>query len=359
MAYQTSERTALVRAKQDKRRARLMRVGAAVAFALALLLQYGGASASAQSKPADIPNLQLKFGHPYNEHHPLAKAAVMFAKIIGQKTDGHIKITVYPNSTIGNPRQVVESMEIGVVDMGLIPTTNVATFYHPLDLFYLPFLFRNREQAYHVSDGPVGQELYAGLLKKTGVRTLGMLESGFRTITTRNTPVHWPKDMKGLKFRVVNNPLNVATFKALGANATPMPIDQVFTGLEQGTVEGQDNPIGNVVAFGFDKVQRYITLSHHQWAGIMLLISNKTWQKLPSKVQTLFKQTAQEVQTWERKELNRKETEYLKAMKAHGMTIIRLTAAQRQAFEQKMQPVWKQFTPEIGEKLIQAAVATK
>lgn len=355
MAY----RTAAIQDKRDKRRAFLSRLGTTFALAASALWSFGGVPALAQTKTADIPDLQLKFGHPYNEKHPLAQAAVMFSKIIGEKTGGHVKITVYPNSTIGSSRALVESMQIGVVDMALVPTTNVASFYHPLDLFYLPFLFRDREHAYHVADGPVGQALYEGLLKKVGIRTLGMYESGFRTITTRNTPVHMPDDMKGIKFRVVNNPLNVATFKALGANPTPMPLSEVFTGLQQGTVDGQDNPIGNVVAFGFDKVQHYITLSHHQWAGIMVLISDKTWQKLPPKVQTMFKEAATETQIWERKAVNDKDKQYLKDMKAHGMTVINLTDAQKKAFQAKMQSVWAQYRSKIGDKLINDAVATK
>lgn len=335
---------------------RALRLAAALVFALPLLWQD---LARADAQPAPFPDLQLKFGHPYNERHPLAQGARKFAEIVGKKTGDHIKIAVYPNSTIGSPRALMESMQIGVVDLALVPTTNAASFYHPLDLFYLPFLFRNSEHAYHVSDGPVGQELEAGLLKKAGLRTLAMYESGFRTITTRNTPVHQPDDMKGIKFRVVNSPLNIATFKALGANATPLPISEVFTALQQGTVDGQDNPIGNVVEFGYDKVQNYITLSDHQWAGIMFLISDKTWSKLPPSAQKVFQDAATETQNWEREEVNRKDAEYLSQMKAHGMNVIALTPAEKDAFQQKMQGVWEQYRNEIGDQLIKAAVATK
>lgn len=332
----------------------LLATGAA---AMSLMAPAGIQTAAAQA--TDAPKMEMKFGHPYNESHPLAQGAVKFAEMIGKETGGNIKVNVYPNSTIGNPRALMESMQIGVVDIALIPTTNAATFYPPLDIFYLPFLFRDSAHAYKVADGPVGQELYEGMLKKVGIRTLAMYESGFRTITTKNTPVRMPDDMKGVKFRVVNNPLNVATFKALGANPTPMPLSEVFTGLQQGTVDGQDNPIGNVVAFGFDKVQSYITLSHHQWAGIMFLMSDKTWAKLPPKVQEMFKKAAIETQNWERAELQRKEAEYLKAMKAHGMTVIELTPAQTKAFQEKMKAVWDKYQGKIGEKLIKSAVDTQ
>lgn len=304
----------------------------------------------------DMPDMQLKFGHPYNESHPLAKGAQMFADTVAEKSGGKVKIEVFPNSTIGSSRDLVESIQIGVVDFALVPTTNVASFYPPLDIFYLPFLFRDSAHAYAVSDGPVGQGLYADMLAKTGIRTIGMYESGFRTITTAKTKVESPDDMKGIKFRVVNNPLNVATFKALGANPTPMALSEVFTGLQQGTVDGQDNPVGNVKAFGFDKVQDFITLSNHQWAGIMFLADDKMWQQLPADVQALFQETATMTQDWERTELNSVEAQYLEEMAANGMTVTRLTPEQTQAFQTAMEPVWDEYREKIGEELINSAV---
>ena len=308
---------------------------------------------------ADMPEMTLKFGHPYNETHPLALGAQKFADIVKEKSDGKITVQVFPNSTIGSSRDLVEGIQIGVVDFALVPTTNVASFYSPLDIFYLPFLFRDKEHAYAVSDGPVGEKLYADMLEKTGIRTLAMYESGFRTITTRDTKIEKPDDMKGIKFRVVNNPLNVATFKALGANPTPMALSEVFTGLQQGTVDGQDNPVGNVKAFGFDKVQNYITLSHHQWAGIMFLADDKMWKELPDDVKTLFKETALVTQDWERKELNAVEAKYLDEMEKGGMTVTRLTPEQAKAFQDAMEPVWEEYRGKIGAELIDSAVAAK
>ena len=318
-----------------------------------------GAATGQDATAQEMPELSLKFGHPYNETHPLAKGAQKFADIVAEKSGGKIKVQVFPNSTIGSSRELVESIQIGVVDFALVPTTNVASFYPPLDIFYLPFLFRDSAHAYAVSDGPVGQKLYAGMLDKVGIRTIAMYESGFRTITTAKTKVEKPDDMKGIKFRVVNNPLNVATFKALGANPTPMALSEVFTGLQQGTVDGQDNPVGNVKAFGFDKVQGNITLSNHQWAGIMFITDNKMWSEQPENVQALFKEAAIETQNWERKELNAVEAQYLKEMEAGGMVVTRLTPEQSAAFQKAMEPVWAEYRGKIGADLVEAAVATK
>ncbi|WP_264599637.1 TRAP transporter substrate-binding protein [Rhodobium gokarnense] len=340
---------------ETKGRARgILRHARALVAAAALSgIAMGGALA------ADMPEMTLKFGHPYNETHPLALGAQKFADIVKEKSGGKITVQVFPNSTIGSSRDLVEGIQIGVVDFALVPTTNVASFYSPLDIFYLPFLFRDKEHAYAVSDGPVGEKLYADMLEKTGIRTLAMYESGFRTITTRDTKIEKPSDMEGIKFRVVNNPLNVATFKALGANPTPMALSEVFTGLQQGTVDGQDNPVGNVKAFGFDKVQNYITLSHHQWAGIMFLADDKMWKELPDDVKTLFKETALETQDWERKEINAVEEKYLDEMEQGGMTVTRLTPEQAKAFQDAMEAVWDEYRGKIGAELIDSAVAAK
>lgn len=320
-----------------------------------ILFVASGASAQEQ----DMPEMSLKFGHPYNEQHPLAQGAQRFADLVAERSDGNIDIQVYPNSTIGSSRDLVESMQIGIVDFALVPTTNVASFYEPLNIFYLPFVFRDREHAYTVADGPVGQKLYADMLDQIGVRNLAMFESGFRTITTRETKIEKPSDMKGIKIRVVNNPLNVATFNALGANSTPMALSEVFTALQQGAVDGQDNPIGNVRAFGYDKVQNYVTLSNHQWAGIMFLANEKMWGSLPENVKALFTDTAIEAQEWERMEMNNRESEYLSEMEAEGMTVTRLSPEQVKTFQDAMEPVWDEWRTKLGEELIQSIVDTK
>lgn len=335
--------------------------GRLVRSSLAVLAITGVAALSSGPATAeDLPQLDLKFGHPYNEAHPLARGAQMFADLVKERSGGKITVSVFPNSTIGSSRDLVESLQIGgVVDFALVPTTNVASFYAPLDIFYLPFIFRDREHAYAVADGPVGQKLYEDMRQKIGIRTLAMYESGFRTITSRDTRVDKPADMQGIKFRVVNNPLNVATFKTLGANVTPMALSEVFTGLQQGTIDGQDNPIGNVKAFGYDKVQKFITLSHHQWAGIMFLVDDKMWQRQPEAVRDLFQKIALETQDWERKTLNEEEGKYLAEMEAGGMTVVRLTAEQRKSFQEAMEPVWDEYRGKLGDELIKSVVETR
>lgn len=308
---------------------------------------------------ANYPEMNLKFGHPYNETHPLALGAQKFADLVNERSGGNVTVTVFPNNTIGSSKELVEAMRINVVDIALVPTTNVASFYPKLDVFYLPFVFRDRQHAYAVSDGEVGHGMFEAMRQKIGIRTLAMYESGFRTITTRDKKIETPDDMRGVKFRVINNPLNVATFAALGANPTPMALSEVFTGLQQGTVDGQDNPVGNVKAFGFDKVQGNITLSNHQWAGIMFLVNDKKYGGFSADVQELLASVAKETQDWEREEINRVEAQYLSEMEADGMVVTRLSPEQAQAFQAKMSKVWEEYSERLGADLIDAVSNTK
>ena len=308
---------------------------------------------------ADYPELKLKFGHPYNETHPLGRAAQRFADSVKAERGGKFVVQVFPNSTIVSSRDLIEAMQINAVDLALVPTTNVASFYPSLDVFYLPFIFRDRQHAYAVADGKVGQDMFEEMRSQINIRTLAMLESGFRTITTRKKQIQTPEDMKGVKFRVINNPMNVSTFAALDAIPTPMALSEVFTALQQGIVDGQDNPVGNVKAFGFDKVQKFITLSNHQWAGIMFLTNDRKWGKYPQEVQNLLQNCADEVEAWERIELNNVEQQYLAGMEADGMTVTRLTPEQTAAFQSKMENVWNKYRNRIGAELIQAVVDTQ
>lgn len=332
----------------------------------ALVAALGLAGCGKESKPkAAAPEQKasgstaLKLGHVYDEKHPLHQGTVKFSELMKQKTNGAVDVKVFPNSTLGSSRDLIEGLKIGTIDMALVPSTNVATFYGPLDIFYFPFIFRDKEHAYKVSDGPVGQRIFDDMRQKTGIRTLAMYESGFRQITNSKKPIRVPEDFKGIKMRVVDSGINLETFKALGANGAPMAISEVFTALQQGTVDGQDNPIGNVYAFGYYEVQKYITLTEHQWAGIMLLVSEKAWGKLTPELQKALQAAADESEAWERAEINKNESGYLETMKKSGLQVIDLTPAEKKQFQDKMKVVWNKYESKVGKDLIDAVVNTK
>jgi tripartite ATP-independent transporter DctP family solute receptor len=345
---------------------RLMIMGLIVVLVAAMLVGIVGCGGdSKEPAPAEtngqeaVEKISIKLGHPYDERQPLHQGTVLFADLVAERTDGNVEVTVFPNSTLGSSRDLAEGLQIGTIEMALVPTTNVAPFYKPLDIFYFPFIFRDKEHAYAVADGPVGQQLYEGLLKETGIRTLAMFESGFRTITNSKKPIRTPADFAGIKMRVPDSPINLATFKALGATSTPMALSELFTALQQGTVDGQDNPIGNVYAYRYYEVQKYITLTGHQWAGIMLMINDQLWNKIPEEYQKIMAEAAKEAEAWQRKEINAKESEFLEEMKQAGMEVIELTPDEKAQFQELMKAVWTEFEDTVGKDIIEAVINTK
>ncbi|HHX51837.1 MAG TPA: TRAP transporter substrate-binding protein DctP, partial [Clostridia bacterium] len=153
--------------------------------------------------------------------------------------------------------------------------------------------------------------------------------------------------------------INLATFKALKANATPMALSEVFTALQQGTVDGQDNPIGNVYAYRYYEVQKYITLTGHQWAGIMLMINDKLWNQIPEDYQKIMVEAAKEAETWQRKEINAREGEFLEEMKQAGMEVTILTPDEKSQFQELMKAIWTEFEDTVGKDIVQAVINTK
>jgi len=348
---------------------RLMVVGLVAILVAALLVGIVGCGGSGSSnepaatgtngqEPAQ-QKFSLKLGHPYDEKQPLHQGAVLLADLVRERTNGNVDIKIFPNNTLGSSRDLAEGLQLGTIDMALVPTTNMAPFYKPLDIFYFPFIFRDKEHAYAVADGPVGQQLYEGLLKETGIRTLAMFESGFRTITNSKKPIRTPEDMAGLKLRVTDSPINVSTFRALDVQVSPMALSEVFTALQQGTVDGQDNPVGNVYAYRYYEVQKYITLTGHQWAGIMVLINDNLWNRLPAEYQTIIAEAAKEAEAWQRKEINAKESEFLEEMKQAGMEVIELTPEEKAKFQEKMLAVWQEYEDSVGKDIVEAVLNTK
>ncbi len=333
----------------------------ALAMTLALAAGCSGSSQPAKGDAKgdgkqELPEIALKLGHHAAENQPFHIGAVKLADIVKEKTNGRFKIDIYPNNTLGTSRDLIEGLQMGTVDMTLSPTTNMAVFYPKLDLFYLPFLFEDKNHVYKVADGEIGQRLYKELEDKLGIKTIAMFDSGFRHIENSKREIKTPEDVVGLKIRTIDTPICVDTFKALGANATPIAFNELFTALQQGTVDGNDSPIGNLYASRFYEVQKYCTLTGHQYAAIMVTISTKSWNKLPKEYQDILIQAAKEATAFQRKLAEDKENEFLKIMIEKGLKVTELTPEQKSLFQKKMEPIWNKYGDKIGKDLIDAAL---
>ncbi|MDK2926769.1 MAG: TRAP-type transport system periplasmic protein [Bacillota bacterium] len=291
-------------------------------------------SQGGQEQAADQPRT-LRLAHVVNEKDGFHVAATKFKELVEQKTGGQVKIEIYPNATLGDERTLLEGMQMGTVDMGVITDGPIANFLPEIAAFELPFLFKSREEAYQVLDGSVGQEVLNNL-SKVNLKGLAFAERGFRNLTNSKRPVNKPEDVKGLKIRVMENPVYIDTFKALGANAVPMAWTEALTALQQGTIDGQENPVNVIYAFKLYETQKHLALTRHTYAPATIMMSQQVWSSFPADVQQVLVAAAKEAAAYERRWNAEQEEGQLKELKDKGMQITEPDAAPFQAAVQSV-----------------------
>ncbi|QNB46340.1 DctP family TRAP transporter solute-binding subunit [Thermanaerosceptrum fracticalcis] len=302
------------------------------------------------NKPAEAPKnnqqgpIVLKLGHVLNESSPFHKGAVEFAKKVETKSNGKLKIEVYPSAQLGNDRTLAEGLQLGTVDMSVSGTATVTGFVPRLQVFDLPFIFRDAEHAYKVLDGPIGSEVLKDFEAK-GIVGLAFWENGFRHVTNSKKIIKKPEDVKGMKIRVQEIPLHVSFWKQLGADPTPMAWTEVYTALQQGTVDGQENPVQTIYTQKIYEVQKYISMTGHVYAPAVIMMSKKTYDKLPADLQKIVVEAARETATYERNYIKELEDKAIKELPGLGMQVE--MNPDKEAFKAAVQPVYKEY----GEKL--------
>jgi tripartite ATP-independent transporter DctP family solute receptor len=315
-------------------------------FLAALLLFSMAASAFA---------LEIKLAHVVNEKDSFHLAAEKFKALTEKYTNGSVTVTIFPNAKLGDERTLLERMKMGIVDAGIITNGPIINFVPRFGAIDLPFLFRSPEHAYKVLDGPIGQGLFADL-EKQGWKGLAWAERGFRNLTNSKRPVNSPDDIKGLKIRVMQNPVYVDSFKALGANAVPMAWTEALTALQQGTIDGQENPLNVIVAFKLNESQKYMAITRHAYAPAPILMSMITWKKLNPEQQKAVLKAAQEAAVYERAFNNASEKLWVKELEGKGMKI---TTPDLKPFLEAVKPVYDTYTPKFGKDFIAAIQKTK
>lgn len=249
--------------------------------------------------PASYAKIILKCGTSTQSTHIYNLAAEYFGKIVAQKSGGEIEVQVFPASQLGSERDMVEGLQIGSLEMTLTSTGPMGNFVPQVKLFNLPFLFKDRESCYRVLDGKIGTEI-SDRFVKVGIRSLGWFENGFRNITNSKVPINSPDDMKGIKIRVMEDDVFILTMKALGASPLPMAFGELYTALEQKTVDAQENPLAVIHSSRFFEVQKYLAMTGHFYSPAVLLISEMTWKKLTPAQQKIISDAAVQAREYER-----------------------------------------------------------
>lgn len=316
----------------------------------------GCSSASSDGSESKGEVTEIRLGHPFNEDHSLHEAAVKFKEQVEAETNNAVKVTLFPNAVLGSHADLYEGIQIGSVDMTLIASSIVGSGYGPINLFDLPYLFKDREHAYAVADGEIGQEIKEEARKKLGLKTIAHLESGMRQITNSKHTIRTPDDLNNLKLRIPDSPLNQATFEALGVDGAVMSLDEVYTSLQQGTVDGQDNPVSNVYTMGLYEVQPFLTLTEHQWSGTLFLANDSFFEeKLTDEEKEIVLKAAKEAEQWQREEIVKEEQEIIDILKNEGVEVTELTEDEKDQFRELMIEVQNQFEDQIGAELLTKA----
>ena len=296
-----------------------------------------------------------KLGHVGPPTHPYQLGSLKFAELVKQRTNGAIVIDCFPSSQIGNERDLIEGLPLGTVDFVVTSTGPLFSFEPKFGSTDLPFIFRDLNHAYKVLDGEVGASLYKTLEAK-GIKGLSWFENGFRQVTNSRRAINHPEDLKGLKLRTMENPIHVAFFRLLGVNPTPMAFGEVFSALEQKVVDGQENPVGAIVAAKFFEVQKYLAMTGHVYTAVPLLTSIQVFNSFTPDQQKIILQAAKESSMYERNLLAEQEKTGIEDLKKKGMVI---TYPDRTKLREATGPVYKQFEGQIGRPLIDKILATR
>lgn len=297
---------------------------------------------------AEIETVNLRLAHVVNEQDGFHAAATKFQELVAERSDGKISVDLFPNATLGDERTLLEGMQIGTVDMGVITNGPVSNFLEEMAVFEMPFLFPSAEKAYEVLDGPIGQELL-DRLSEVNLKGLAYAERGFRNLTNSDRPVHTPTDLQGLQVRVMENPVYIDTFRELGADAIPMAWTEALTAMQQGTIDGQENPVGVVYSFKLNETQTNMTMTRHAYAPAIFVMGMPVWNKLSVEAQEIVVQSARDAAAYERQLNADQESVQLQELRDSGMTVI--DDADLSAFAAAVQPVYEKYGAKFGDYL--------
>ena len=296
----------------------------------------------------------LKLGHvgPTDSEHPWEKFALQFADAVNERTDGTVTVELYGGSQLGGDRETLEGMQQGTVEMGLIGTIAMGNFVPEYQVWDLPYIFpEDQEKRNEIVYGEIGEELAAKANDK-GFKVLSYWHHSNRALSNSQHPVKSLEDMKGLKLRVVENPSSMDWFARVGAVPTPMAFNELYTALQQGVVDGQDN--GPILTYGskFQEVQKYFTYTDHIYSVLAVVISSNTWDQLPKEYQAIVEEVAKEIAPSQLEYSIAAEKEYGQLMEDAGVEVTTLTPEEKKKFAATAQDTYDALKDQIGEDLV-------
>ncbi|MGL4196076.1 MAG: TRAP transporter substrate-binding protein [Edwardsiella piscicida] len=271
--------------------------------------------------PPSLAAQSLRFGYETSQSDSQHQAAEKFRSLLEARTQGALSLRLFPDSTLGNAQAMISGVRSGSIDMEMSGTNNFAGLLPALNVLDIPFLFRDTEHAYRVLDGEIGAALLSRL-ETVGLKGLAYWENGWRDVTNSRRPIQTPADLKGLKIRTNNSPMNIAAFRLLGANPLPMPFSEVYTALETRTIDAQEHPINVTWSAKFYEVQRYLTLTHHAYSPLIVVMNLKRFQTLEPDQQQALLSAAREAGEYQRQRVVEDQQRIIAGMRESGVEVI-------------------------------------
>jgi tripartite ATP-independent transporter DctP family solute receptor len=268
-----------------------------------------------------------------------------FAREVEKRTNGRYKVQTFYSGSLGGERESIEAVQLGTQELTLTSTGPVPNFVPETKILDVPFLFRDKAHARAVLDGPIGQEMLAKFDAK-GMKALVWAENGFRHMTNSKRDVKGPEDLKGLKMRTMENPVHIAAYKGFGIVTTPMAFPEVFTALQQGTVDGQENPLSVIIASKFDQVQKHLSLTGHVYSPALILMNKAAFDKLAPADKQAFLDAAKEAAKANRARVDEDDAKGVAELRAKGMTVI--DNVDKAKFVAALAPVNAEFEKQFG-----------
>ncbi|MGN6390202.1 MAG: TRAP transporter substrate-binding protein [Burkholderiaceae bacterium] len=295
----------------------------------------------------------IKFSHVVAPDTPKGKAAEYFKKLAEERTNGRVKVEVYPNSTLYKDKEEMEALQLGSVQV-LAPLSSKLTSMgmNEFQVFDLPYIFDSLEEAHKITQGPIGKGMLKKLDKK-GIAGLAFWDNAFKEVTA-NVPLQKPADWKGLKMRITPSKVIDAQVRLLGANPQVMAFSELYMALQTGAVDGQENPTSNILTQKFYEVQKYMTMTNHSFHNYTLVANKKFWDGLPPDIRKIMDGVVKDTTTFFNNSAQEDNDQALAQLKKTKMQVIELTPAEKKAYKKALAPLHKQFEPVIGKELIEA-----
>ena len=299
----------------------------------------------------------IKFAFQNQKEHPQAQGAQKFADLVAAKTNGRIAVKLFPGGTLGGDLQTVSALQGGTVEMTVLNAGILSAQAKEFGIYDFPFLFASPQEADAVTDGPFGKKLLDKLASKNLVG-LGYWELGFRNLTNSKKPITKAEDIAGLKIRVIQSPIYIDMFNALGANAVPMPFPELYTAMEQKAVDGQENPFSTILSSKLAEVQKHLTITRDMYNPQAVILSKKFWDSLNPADQKAVTEAMAEATTFQRSVSRSQADVALEELKKAGMQVTEFSPAEVDKLRAKVKPVVEKHSDKVGAETVQEVYAT-